>query len=100
MFSYNRDQGSGKVDRESKLPIEDIRLSASVIPQGEDLVVSLSTTARLDRPELGVETLVASVDSKGYVYLTVPMQGRAPCDRCQFARRAALHRDGKVDVAL
>ena len=73
MFTYNRDaNGSTKIERESDLPIEDIRLAAAVIPEGDNVVVSLITTARLDRPGEGAETLVASVDSKGYVYLTVP----------------------------
>ncbi|MEM1355693.1 MAG: signal peptidase I [Planctomycetota bacterium] len=101
MFNYNRgSSGRDKVARESDLPIEDIRLSASVIPEGENMLISLSTTARLDRPDLGVETLVASVDSKGYVYLTVPMDDGSIRELAPVTRGPALRPGVATQVEL
>lgn len=101
MFSYNRSpDGSGKSGSESDLPIEDIRLAASVIPEGDDLMVSFSTTARLDRPDLGIETLVASVDSKGYVYLVVPMDDGTTRELAPVTRGPALQPGVATQIEL
>lgn len=50
-------------------PIEDIRLACAFTPQTDNAVLKLSTTARLDRPDLGIETLVASASRTGEVSL-------------------------------
>lgn len=51
-------------------PIEDVRLACAVSPTGMDTHVTLSTTARLDQPEQGVETLQAQYDgNKGELTL-------------------------------
>ena len=46
-------------------PIEDIRLACSVTPSEGKLLLKLSTTARLDRPDLGVEKLEAHINEQG-----------------------------------
>jgi len=50
-------------------PIEDIRLACDVTPSGADMRLTLSTTARLDRPQRGIETLQARITRAGNVSL-------------------------------
>lgn len=64
-YSYSR---SGSEIRSSE-SIEDIRLACSMTPVDGPATLELSTTARLDRPDHGVETLVASIDTRGEVSL-------------------------------
>lgn len=101
IFSYNREGlGANTIPRENDLEIEDIRLAASVMPEGEDVVISFSTTARLDRPEAGIENLVASIDSNGYVYLTVPMAGGKVRQLTPEVRGPALEPGVATDIEL
>ncbi len=70
---YN--QGSNSL--RDRHPIEDIRLACAFLPQADEASISLSTTARLDRPDLGIETLAASVSANGGVRLTAtPAEGK------------------------
>lgn len=46
-------------------PIEDIRLACSVTPGAGSMQLRLSTTARLDRPGNGIETLEARISETG-----------------------------------
>lgn len=67
-YPYNYNRSSGSLN--DPHPIEDIRLAcAATIGEG-NARISLSTTARLDRPDLGIETLTATIDSAGSVKLT------------------------------
>ncbi|MEO0476243.1 MAG: signal peptidase I [Planctomycetota bacterium] len=62
-YPYNQTGGSTN-------PIEDIRLAASFIPRTPDATLTLATTARLDRPGQGPETLAASLRTDGQLKLT------------------------------
>lgn len=58
-------------------PIEDIRLACAFTPLSDQATLRLSTTARLDRPDNGIETLVASVSRSGAVELkAISEQGK------------------------
>lgn len=66
-YPYNRDGGSLKEAN----AIEDIRLACAVMPKEDGgATIRLLTTARLDRPDKGIETLVASFTRDGAVALT------------------------------
>lgn len=69
VYPYNRESRGASMTRRDHEPIEDIRLAASVRPEGSDVMVMLSTTARLDVPANGTETLTASIDSAGWVIM-------------------------------
>jgi len=77
VYPYNQDLSGGTMTRRENEPIEDIRLAVSVKPTGDDTMVLLSTTARLDRPERGTETLSATIDSDGWVIVQVPGRDEA-----------------------
>lgn len=64
-FHYN--QLSNSVQDES--PIEDIRLACAITSETGLADLQLSTTARLDRPENGIETLRANLTSEGSLSL-------------------------------
>lgn len=61
-YPYNQVGGSTN-------PIEDIRLAASFTPRATQATLTLSTTARLDRPGSGPETLAARINTDGRVEL-------------------------------
>lgn len=61
-YPYNRVAGSTN-------PIEDIRLAASFTPLTKTAALTLSTTARLDQPGDGPETLAATIDTAGHLKL-------------------------------
>lgn len=64
---YNMAAGAtGKATR----PIEDIRLACAFTPRSADATLKLSTTARLDKPANGVETLTATLNTAGAVELS------------------------------
>lgn len=67
VYPYNREGRGTTLTRRDHEPIEDIRLAVAVKPEGDDIMVMLSTTARLDVPDNGTETLSASIDSAGWV---------------------------------
>ena len=50
-------------------PIEDIRLACAVTPGRGKMLLRLSTTARLDQPQAGIETLEARLSREGDVSL-------------------------------
>lgn len=62
-YPYNQVGGSTN-------PIEDIRLAAAFIPRTAKADMTLATTARLDRPGNGPETLAATLDMNGRLALT------------------------------
>lgn len=62
-YPYNQVSGSTN-------PIEDIRLSAAFTPETATAKLTLSTTARLDKPGNGPETLAASLDTDGNLKLS------------------------------
>lgn len=61
-YAYNRMSGSTN-------PIEDVRLAAAFIPETPKATLTLSTTARLDRPGVGHETLAARIGTAGLLKL-------------------------------
>lgn len=61
-YPYNQVSGSTN-------PIEDIRLAAAFIPRTSTAKLKLSTTARLDKPGSGAETLSAMLDTDGNLRL-------------------------------
>lgn len=61
-FAYNQITGSTN-------PIEDIRLAASFTSMTDTATLTLSSTARLDRPGSGPETLAAVLDTDGNLSL-------------------------------
>lgn len=61
-FAYNQITGSTN-------PIEDIRLAASFTSLTDTATLTLSSTARLDRPGSGPETLAAVLDTDGNLAL-------------------------------
>ena len=61
-YAYNQSAGSTN-------PIEDIRLAAAFTPLTKTATLTLSTTARLDRPGSGPETLAAILDTTGKLQL-------------------------------
>ncbi|MFN3168703.1 MAG: S26 family signal peptidase [Phycisphaeraceae bacterium] len=64
--AYNMAAGAtGKATQ----PIEDIRLACAFTPTSDHATLTLSTTARLDIPENGVETLAATLTRAGKVEL-------------------------------
>jgi len=71
VYPYNRYRGDrGDLLYRVREPIEDIRLALTLVPEGEDVLISLSTTTRLDRPSAGTEHVTATVDSNGWIVLT------------------------------
>jgi len=64
MFPYNKASSMG-----DDFPIEDIRLACAVTPGASPMQIKLETTARLDHPSLGIETLEARISSEGEVSL-------------------------------
>lgn len=71
-YPYN--QGSNSI--QDRHPIEDVRLACAFMPVDGPATLTLSTTARLDRPDNGVEKLSASINSRGTITLTAtPIQG-------------------------
>lgn len=72
MYPYNRNLTGGYSNglAGSSEPIEDIRLAVSVMPTGGAFALTLSTTARLDQPANGTETLSATVTDTGEVTVT------------------------------
>ncbi|MEM6504073.1 MAG: S26 family signal peptidase [Planctomycetota bacterium] len=61
-YPYNQVAGSTN-------PIEDIRLAAAFTPRTSNALLKLSTTARLDRPGHGAETLAAILSTTGALQL-------------------------------
>lgn len=61
-YPYNQTDGSIN-------PIEDIRLAAALTPSSSQATLTLSTTARLDRPGSGAETIAARINTAGMVEL-------------------------------
>lgn len=68
-FPYNQLSSAIRLMR----PIEDIRLACAVTPGPSEMQITLSTTARLDRPDLGVERLEARITSSGDISLHATM---------------------------
>ena len=69
LYAYNRNTSGGYNDSlaGSGEPIEDIRLGVAAMPADGPVSITLSTTARLDVPEHGTETLHATINEKGTV---------------------------------
>lgn len=72
LYPYNEyrvidERGTSAAYERNQEPIEDVRVAATFEPEQPGLSVTLSTTARLDRPDIGVERLLATVDSRGDV---------------------------------
>ncbi|MFK7788836.1 MAG: hypothetical protein AB8C95_04990, partial [Phycisphaeraceae bacterium] len=61
-YAYTQSSGSTN-------PIEDIRLAAAFTPLTKTAELTLSTTARLDQPGNGPETLAVSLDTTGMLKL-------------------------------
>ena len=61
-YPYNQAAGSTN-------PIEDVRLAAAFTPMTPNAKLTLATTARLERPGSGPETLAATLDTKGLLEL-------------------------------
>lgn len=66
-YPYNQISGSTN-------PFEDVRLAASFTPMTPSAKLTLSTTARLDRPSNGPETLAATIDTDGQLALQAVSQ--------------------------
>ncbi|XAM00255.1 S26 family signal peptidase [Phycisphaeraceae bacterium D3-23] len=77
VYPYNFGGWGQTMHRRDHEPIEDIRLAAAVKPEGNNIMVMLSTTARLDVPGNGTETLTVSIDSAGWVIVQAPDRGEA-----------------------
>ena len=70
-YPYNQPRSGGSTN-----PIEDIRLAAAFIPKTDKAALTLATTARLDRPGRGAETLSATLTMDGILALNaVDAQG-------------------------
>ncbi|MGB0766451.1 MAG: signal peptidase I [Phycisphaeraceae bacterium] len=70
-YPYNQMMGSTN-------PIEDIRLACAFTPLADNATLTLATTARLDQPGSGPETLAASLDTDGRLTLqAIDEQGNA-----------------------
>lgn len=100
VYPYNHDITGGTMTRHDREPIEDIRLAVSVRPTGDKTLVLLSTTARLDRPGRGTETLSATIDSDGWVIVQVPGRDEATRILGEPKRGPRLEPGASTDIEL
>ncbi len=95
-YPYNHSSGS----MQDRQPIEDIRLACAFSPSTDKATLNLSTTARLDRPDLGIETLTASITTDGVVSLIAsPAEGQ-PRTLAQVSNLPRLKPGIATDVEL
>ncbi|MFI4861907.1 MAG: S26 family signal peptidase [Phycisphaerales bacterium JB063] len=100
VYPYNHDSWGRSMHRREHEPIEDIRLAAAIKPEGDDIMVTLSTTARLDIPDNGTETLAVSIDSAGWVILIAPDRDEADRVLAEPARGPRLTPGVATEVEL
>jgi signal peptidase I len=94
MYPYNQLKGDAAYPAGE--PIEDIRLAVTIVPQRAGVGASLSTTARLDNPDIGFgpERLTATLAPDGTLTLeAAPLEGGDA--RTLFRRHVAPLRAGR-----
>lgn len=92
-YSYNQVAGSTNA-------IEDIRLAAALVPRTDNATVTLATTARLDRPGKGPETLAATLDMGGRLALSATDAEGATRALGKPVELGELQRDASTQVEL